>query len=80
MCLRRRVYRTEKGYLGLGPHSLKCRDQIWFINGVKVLFVMRKTPELDALRLVGETYLHKFMHGEIFQTAPGLRIGRISVI
>jgi Heterokaryon incompatibility protein (HET) len=59
------VFRTEKGYLGLCPHSSHIGDEVWLFKGAKVLHILRAPEEgKRAQELVGESYLHGFMEGE----------------
>lgn len=37
----RRLYRTQRGYLGLGPASLEVGDEVWVIAGSRVPFILR---------------------------------------
>jgi hypothetical protein len=67
-CNNRRVFSTEKGYVGLGPNSLNMKapepilDEIWVILGARTPFVLR--PKGNAYQLVGECYIHGLMQGE----------------
>src|SRR5271156_2955731 len=61
----RRLYRSSRGFLGLGPRSTQEGDQIWLVRSAHVPFVLRQKPNDDAFTLIGETYLHGFMHGEM---------------
>jgi len=64
----RRLYLTERGYLGLGPSTTQEGDEVWVLKGARVPFVLRwpETPTSEVERqLVGETYLHGFMDGEM---------------
>ncbi|GME28712.1 chitin recognition protein [Neofusicoccum parvum] len=70
-CGSRRLYRTAGGYLGLGPKSLRKGDEVWLIQGARAPFVLRTDLELDAHVIVGETYLHGFMHGEMVDKVKG---------
>lgn len=38
----RRLYTTKRGYLGLGPMSLKEGDEVWVLAGSRVPFVLRR--------------------------------------
>lgn len=61
-----RVYLTLRGYLGLGPATAQVGDQI-------CIFATASTPHLlraanigsDGYILVGETYVHGIMDGEV---------------
>jgi hypothetical protein len=61
----RSLYRTSRGYLGLGPESMTVGDEIWLLKGAQVPFALRAISNLSSYRLVGETYLHGEMHGEM---------------
>ncbi|KAK3328228.1 heterokaryon incompatibility protein-domain-containing protein [Cercophora scortea] len=64
----RRVFRTEGGYLGTGPRSLKAGDEVWVLAGANVPMVLRRpaqgTTTERRRRLVGEAYVHGFMHSK----------------
>jgi hypothetical protein len=76
------IYRTTEGYLGVGPTSTKEGDEVWLVEGALVPFIMRPAGETDerALTLVGETYLHGFMHGEMLTEELRVRTGRICIV
>jgi hypothetical protein len=59
----------ESGNLGLGPSSTKKGDVVAFIRNARVPFILRKAQE-GRYELVGEAYIHGFMHGEIAREGP----------
>ncbi|KAL2073742.1 hypothetical protein VTL71DRAFT_11068 [Oculimacula yallundae] len=61
---RRRLFRTKRGLLGLGPDSMKAGDQVWMVQGAMVPFVLRRRGT-EFHRVVGESYLHGFMDGKM---------------
>ena len=65
---KRRVYMTERGYLGLGPEGLEDRDRITAFHGAATPFIIRKGESTNAgveiYALVGECYTHGLMDGE----------------
>jgi hypothetical protein len=64
----RRLYLTSKWcLLGARPLSTQAGDQVWILKNAKVPFVLRPLSSSgeDLFELVGETYLHDFMHGEM---------------
>lgn len=76
----RRLYVTTKGYIGLGPQSMEAGDEVWVLCDAKTLYVLRSESkesttsegstvqqDRDKFTLVGETYLHGFMHGEAYK-------------
>ena len=79
--LYRRLYTTSKGYIGLGPLSTQVGDEVWVICDARTPFILHpqqensnvpdnavKTGEVKQFQLVGETYLHGFMHGEALKS------------
>jgi hypothetical protein len=64
----RRLYLTRKWrLLGICPLSTQVGDQVWILKNAKVPFVLRSLSSggEDLFELVGETYLHGVMHGDI---------------
>jgi hypothetical protein len=61
----RRFFITEKGYIGMGPDSLQLGDRVCILYGGKVPFILR--PEDDHYLLVGESYTHRMMDGEMIK-------------
>jgi len=76
------IYRTTEGYLGAGPALMREGDEVWLIEGALVPFIMRPAGDTDerALTLVGETYLHGFMHGEMLTEELGERARKICIV
>ncbi|KAE9362995.1 hypothetical protein N431DRAFT_299754, partial [Stipitochalara longipes BDJ] len=62
----RRMFTTEKGYIGMGTYSIQTGDQIWILKGANVPMVRRKW-ERENFILVGEAYVHGVMHGEALE-------------
>jgi len=69
------LLRTENGYLGLGPRTMKEGDQIWVIEQARVPFVLRPIPETHYFQLVGECYVHGIMNGELLGSIQFVKIG-----
>ncbi|KAM3070137.1 hypothetical protein ACMFMF_008490 [Clarireedia jacksonii] len=58
----RRLFRTEKGYLGIAAQTLETGDEIWKIAGAKVPMVLRRGGnEISNWRLIGEAYVYGLM-------------------
>jgi hypothetical protein len=68
-CYQSKMFRTAKGYLGLGPEILKAGDIVAVIFGAKVPFILR--PEGDHYLLVGDCYVHGVMQGEAVEEWVG---------
>lgn len=80
---KRKLFFTEKGYLGLGPASATVGDVVCVLPGAAGPFVFRTHDEVGLasdgaevnngcggirrLRLVGESYVHGIMHGEALE-------------
>ena len=66
----RRLYLTEKGYLGLGPESTAVGDQVFMLHSAQVPFVLRGNED-GSFELIGETYVHGFMDGRMPEEMEG---------
>lgn len=79
---KRKLFYTEKGYLGLGPASAAVGDVVSILPGAAGPFVCRTDEngrlgleddvadgrcEAKKLRLIGESYVHGIMHGEALE-------------
>ena len=54
---------TEKGYLGIVPAETEVGDFVVLLNGGRMPFILR--PQEDAWRLLGPSYVHGIMGGEL---------------
>jgi hypothetical protein len=59
----------ELGNLGLGPRSPQPSDLVAFIRNARVPFILREAQK-GRYELVGEAYIHGFMHREIAEVGP----------
>lgn len=62
--LQRRLFRTKKGYLGLGAHGLLKGDKVCILAGGAVPFILRARSTSDGYELIGDAYVHGVMNGE----------------
>ena len=62
---RKRVFHTEKRHLGLAPKDVSVGDQLVVLHGSKVPCVLRKAPEEDWYRVIGQCYHEGAMYGEM---------------
>lgn len=61
----RRMFCTEKGYLGTAPWTALDGDVVMLVAGAKVPYVFRPSKRTKGgWELVGEAYCHGFMFGE----------------
>jgi hypothetical protein len=65
--IHRKMIRTTKGYIGMGPRSTKEGDCVVLVQGGRVPLVLR--PRDHHWELLGDCYLHGIMHGEGFEEA-----------
>lgn len=60
VCLKKRLFATNEGQLGLGPESTREGDETWVLAGADTPFVLR--PQEDGrYTLLGEAYVHGAM-------------------
>ncbi|KUJ11334.1 CNVH-domain-containing protein [Mollisia scopiformis] len=64
--LSRRIFRTGKNFLGIGPEQTEIGDLIYLLPGTKVPYVFRHVKD-GNFRVIGEAYVHGIMHGEAWQ-------------
>ncbi|PKS11273.1 hypothetical protein jhhlp_003035 [Lomentospora prolificans] len=62
----RSFYVTESGYFGVGPRSTRVGDTVVLLSGGRMPFVIREGEDGNS-RIVGETYLHGVMDGELLE-------------
>jgi hypothetical protein len=71
--LRRRLYITKRGLLGMGLETIQEGDQVWLLCDAHVPMVLRPTTVPDEFTVVGECYLHEFMNGEMLNEELGVK-------
>ncbi|KAF1945324.1 hypothetical protein EJ02DRAFT_369686 [Clathrospora elynae] len=62
-----RPFRTREGYFGIGTQCLREHDSVWVVPGCPVPLILRRTEGSEMYRLVGGSYVHGFMDGEILE-------------
>ncbi|KAM0433410.1 hypothetical protein ACHAPT_004288 [Fusarium lateritium] len=63
----RAMFRTSRGYVGLGPTTIEPGDRVFLVNGCKAPLAFR--PSGSRWKLVGETNVHGIMSGEAFDSS-----------
>jgi hypothetical protein len=63
MAFGRRLFRTSRGFMGLGPAAAQVGDRICVLLGGQVLYVLRHLKD-SHFELVGECYVHGMMDGQ----------------
>jgi hypothetical protein len=75
----RRVFRTTRQLLGVGPTRLREGDQVWILAGAATPYALREVDaENKKYQLLGESYVHGTMHGEA--THLGLDLVDITLV
>ncbi len=60
----RRIFRTKRGFMGLGPNAAEIGDKVCVLLGGQVLYVLREGYESSNFKFVGECYVHGMMDGQ----------------
>ncbi|KAK2625362.1 hypothetical protein QTJ16_005731 [Diplocarpon rosae] len=63
----RRLFRTEDDLLGLGTLDVQKNDEVWMLFNARALWVLRPTDAYRTFQVVGDCYVHGFMHAEILK-------------
>lgn len=74
---KRRLFRTQNGYLGTGPRSLRTGDEIWILHRGGLPFVLRPQHKFGHYRLIGEAFVYGIMHGEALE--PGVKAQTVTL-
>jgi hypothetical protein len=78
----RRLYTTTQGILCTGPETVQAGDQVWLLRDCRLPYILRPTPSPSKHLLVGECYVHRYMHGEMLRGPQSLEheIGPITLV
>ena len=62
----RRLFATDRGYIGLGPAEMQKGDHVYILSGGNLPYLLRPVPRPRprTFELVGDCYLHGIMYGE----------------
>ena len=44
------LYRTKRGYIGLGPQEMNTGDEAWLIAGARTPFILRKPAKKKRMK------------------------------
>lgn len=75
-----RLYRTSRGHISFCPLSTIVGDEAVLSQGALVPFILRKRPGSNDYELLGETYLHGFMDGEMITDEFKAKIAPLRII
>lgn len=78
----RKLFATKDHLIGMGSCSIQADDEVWLIRDSRTPLILRPKPGTDDFVLVGEAYLHGFMHGEMLDDRWELtrRIGPVTIV
>jgi hypothetical protein len=78
----RTLFKTGRGYLGLGSLEVKPGDQVWLICDACTPYILRPTSAYNTFVLNGDSYIHTFMHGEMLDSNAGLKepISEVNIV
>ena len=65
VCMNRTVVVTDRGFYGLAPLLTAAGDVACIIVGVDVPFILRPHGDAGIFRLLGESYIHGVMEGQV---------------
>lgn len=68
------LFLTSQKNFGLGPKSMQEGDEVWLLQGAPIPFILRLRQDEQRYTLVGEAYVHGFMHGEMLDI-PNFKSG-----
>ncbi len=72
-CTGRRLFTTEKGYLGLGPADARERTLICVLHGGPVPLLLHKNTRHQYYNFIGECFIHGLMNGEALRSDVDVR-------
>ena len=82
----RAVFITSQGYLGLGPALTEVGDSVVLFGGSETPFVIREVgaggddAAAKDFCILGDCYLHGFMHGELLTEAHRTAMQKFGVV
>lgn len=78
----RKLFQTGNNLVGMGSCSIQADDQVWLIRDSRTPLILRPKSGTQDFVLVGEAYLHGFMHGEMLDSRwdLGKRIGPVTIV
>jgi hypothetical protein len=70
----RRIFRSRKGYLGIGTEAIQAGDVVAFVAGARVPYAFRPMRgTTDTYTLIGEAYVHGLSDETIKASEPEMR-------
>lgn len=76
----RRLFVSKEKTLGLAPLPAEAGDQVWLLAGARVPFILRPSGTEGRFRVIGEAYVHGYMHGEFMKEYSDVHMRRILLV
>jgi hypothetical protein len=81
----RRLFVTEKGFMGSGVESLQVGDAVVLVAGADVPFIFRPVADAEndkepKFKLIGEAYVHGIMQGEALRGEEAAELVRVRLV
>ena len=80
VCMNRTVVVTDRGFYGLAPLLTAPGDVACIIVGVDVPFILRPRGDAGIFRLLGESYIHGVMEGQVKEMLERKEVFEQSVV
>jgi hypothetical protein len=69
----RMFFVTENGYIGIGPVGMAPGDDVFLLLGGHVPYVLRSKETSACYHVIGESYVHGVMDGELWEDGLSLK-------
>ncbi|KAJ9612628.1 hypothetical protein H2200_004225 [Cladophialophora chaetospira] len=83
ICVKKMLFVTQQGHLGLAPEQVQVGDKVCIIGGSQVPLVLRRHMDVakhPAYSLVGQGYLEGAMDGEMVDSTGHSKSGEILLV
>jgi hypothetical protein len=80
VCINRTLVVTDRGFSGLAPLLTRQGDVACVIIGVDVPFILRPYGEAGVFKLLGESYVHGAMEGQVKEMVERKEVFEQSVV
>lgn len=65
-CNDRKLFRTSKGWLGLGPRCMRPDDSLVVLDGGPMPYILRPTEGTNQFLFMGDCYVSAIRRGEVY--------------
>lgn len=68
LCVKKRVFCSRDGLIGLGLQYIRENDFVCILHGSKIPCILRK--QHGGWKVIGQCFYERWMHGELVDTQP----------